>query len=388
MWILPTLTYWSSLGLLTYTYVGYPLGINALARLRTRRVRSGDLEPSVSVVMAAHNEAARVGTKLENLLGLDYPAHKLEVIVVSDGSDDGTDEVVRGYEERGVSLVGLARQQGKAAALNKGVARARGEVVVFCDVRQVIHHDALHALVAPFGDPQVGAVSGELVMVGDGGPGLYWRYEKMIRAAEARVDSLVGATGALYAIRRHLYRELPPDCLLDDVFTPMQIVLRGYRVLFEPGARCTDQEAPLSGEFARKARTLAGNFQLLRQLPRTLSPVHNRLFVQFVSHKLLRLACPVALGTLLASNLVLVATGAPGWPFYVGTLGGNLAMYGLALRAALFGGKPGKLARTSHTFVVLNAAAVEGLRRYLNGDFGWTTSRQVEDAMAPSHDQA
>ena len=112
MWILPTLTYWSSMGLLTYTYVGYPLGINALARLRPRRVRSGNLEPTVSVVMAAHNEASRVGTKLENLLGLDYPAQKLEVIVVSDGSDDGTDEVVRGFEDRGVRLVRLTTQQG------------------------------------------------------------------------------------------------------------------------------------------------------------------------------------------------------------------------------------------------------------------------------------
>ena len=375
MWILPTFTFWSSLGLLTYTYVGYPLGIKALARLRPRRVEAGALEPRVSVVMAAHNEAARVGSKLENLLGLDYPADKLEVIVASDGSDDGTDEVVRGFADRGVRLVRLERRQGKASALNAGVERARGEVVVFCDVRQVIEPGALRALVSPFGDPRVGAVSGELLMESDKGPGVYWRYEKMIRAAEGKVDSMVGATGALYAIRRHLFRRLPPDCLLDDVFTPMQIVLRGYRVLFEPGARCSDQEAPVAGEFARKARTLAGNFQLLRQLPLTLSPLHNRVFLQFVSHKLLRLACPAALGGLLASNMVLVLTLAPGWPFYVATLGGQLTLYGLALRAGLLGGEPGRLARTSHTFVVLNAAVVEGFRRYLMGDFGWTTNK-------------
>ena len=374
MWILPTLTFWSSLGLLTYTYVGYPLGIKALACLRPRRVKSGPFTPSVSVVMAAHNEAARVGTKLDNLLGLDYPTEKLEVIVASDGSDDGTDEVVRGFADRGVRLERLERQQGKASALNAGVARARGEVVVFCDARQVIEAGALRALVSPFGDPQVGAVSGELVMESDKGPGVYWRYEKMIRAAEGKVDSLVGATGALYAIRRHLYRELPAGCLLDDVFTPMHIVLSGYRVLFEPGARCIDREAPVSSEFARKARTLAGNFQLMSQLPLVLSPLHNRLFPQFLSHKLLRLACPAALGALLASNIVLVATGAPGWPFYVVTLGGQAAMYGLALRAGLFGGEPGKLARTSHTFVVLNAAVVEGFRRWVKGDLGWTTN--------------
>jgi len=378
MWIVPSVLYWSSLGLVVYTYVGYPALISALARLRPRRIRSSSIEPTVSVVLAVHNEETNIGRKLDNLLGLDYPADKLQVVVVSDASTDGTDALVAEYRERHpgrVVLVQLESKSGKAVAINRGMERARGEVVVFCDARQQIDGQALRALVPPFADPSVGAVSGELEIAGERGPSFYWRYEKLIRAAEGMVDSVVGATGALFAIRRHLFQQLPPGTLLDDVYTPMQIVLQGYRVLFEPGARVYDQEAQLSGEFARKARTLAGNFQLVELLPQLLNPFKNRLFTQFVSHKLLRLVCPFALATLLASNVVLVATGAPGWPLYVLTLAGQMTAYGLALKGAIEGERAGRPARISHTFVVLNLAAVEGLRRFVGRELQWTTAR-------------
>lgn len=376
MWFLPTVVYWSSAGVLAYTYAGYPLAMSALARLRPRPVRRDErMEPTVTVVMAARDEEARVGAKLDNLLALEYPADKLDVVVVSDGSSDGTDEVVRGYAEDRVRLVRVEGAGDKAQALNAGVAAARGELVLFCDVRQQVNSDALRAMAPLFGDPEVGAVSGELVMESSRGPGVYWAYEKLIRAAEARFDSTVGATGALYAIRRELFSPLPEGCLLDDMYTPLQIVMQGYRVLLESGATCADREAELAGEFSRKARTLAGNFQLLGMLPRLLSPLHNRLLLQFASHKLMRLACPAAMAGLLASNVVLVATGAPGWPLYAATLAGQVTVYGLALRAHLCDGEQGRLTRLSHTFVVLNLAAVEGLRRYLKGEFGWTTDR-------------
>ncbi|MCC6995676.1 MAG: glycosyltransferase family 2 protein [Deltaproteobacteria bacterium] len=378
MWLISTAAYWSSLAVVGYTYAGYPAAITALGKLRRRPV-AGDpgYEPGLAIVMAAHNEAARIGAKLDNLLALDYPATRRQIVVVSDGSTDGTDDVVRGYADRGVELIRVERASGKPSALNLGVAAVRpdAEVIVFCDARQRIDAGALRALVAPLADPDVGAVSGELFMEGEAGPGLYWRYEKLIRAAESQVDSVVGATGALYAIRRALYRQLPPETLLDDVFTPMQIAMQGFRVLFEPAAKVYDQEASVQGEFARKARTLAGNYQLLRQLPALLDPRKNRLLPQLLSHKLMRLACPFALGTLLASNVYLVATFAPGWPLYAATLAGQLAGYGLALSGALRGERAGKLARTSWTFVALNAAAVEGLRRYLKGDFAWTSGR-------------
>lgn len=370
-WTLSTAAYWSSLGILSYTYLGYPLAVKALARIKPRELRPGNIEPTVSVVMAVHNEASHIGRKLQNLTSIDYPPHKLEIVVVSDGSTDGTDRLVQEFCSHNVVLERQERA-GKASALNLGVERARGEIVVFCDVRQRVDHEALRVMVRLFADPQVGAVSGELMLEGDKGPGFYWSYEKFIRAAEGKLDSVVGATGALYAIRRHLFQRLPTECLLDDVYTPLQVVLQGYRVLFCAEARCYDQEASLRGEFARKARTLAGNFQLLRLLPEALNPWRNRIFFQFVSHKVLRLACPFALASLLASNVLLVATGAPGWPFYVLTLAGQATAYGLALRGALRGSRAGSLSRVSHTFVVLNAAALEGLRRYLRGDFRWT----------------
>ncbi len=378
MWLVSTAAYWSSLAVVGYTYAGYPAAITALGKLRRRPVAADPgFEPRLAIVMAAHNEAARIGAKLDNLLALDYPAARRQIVVISDGSTDGSDGIVRGYADRGVELIRVERASGKPNALNLGVAAVRpeAEVIVFCDARQRIDAGALRALVAPLADPDVGAVSGELFMEGEAGPGLYWRYEKLIRAAESQVDSVVGATGALYAIRRALYRQLPPETLLDDVFTPMQIAMQGFRVLFEPAAKVYDQEASVQGEFARKARTLAGNYQLLRQLPALLDPRKNRLLPQLASHKLMRLACPFALGTLLVSNVYLVATFAPGWPLYAATLAGQLAGYGLALSGALRGKRAGKLARTSWTFVALNAAAVEGLRRYLKGDFAWTSGR-------------
>jgi len=376
MWTLPTLAYWSSLGLIGYTYAGYPALIYGLSRLKPKGSARAAIEPTVSVVLAAHDEEQRIATKLENLLALDYPATKLQIVVVSDGSQDRTDEIVTSYASRGVVLERVETPKGKSAALNRGVARASGEILLFCDARQRIETDALQNLIPWFADPQIGAVSGELQLDSDKGPGTYWAYEKLIRLAEGKVDSVVGATGALYAIRRHLFRELPENCLLDDVFTPLSIVLQGYRVTFDPNAKVYDAEASLKGEFSRKARTLAGNFQLLELLPELLDPRKNRVFLQLVSHKLLRLACPFALVTLFGSNAYLVATLAPGWPLYAATLAGQLVAYGLAAKALVFGDeKAGKLTRLSQTFVTLNAAAVVGLRRFLKDDLAWTSGR-------------
>lgn len=374
MWLSSSIIYWSSLGFVAYTYAGYPALMQLASRLRPRDPVRGTATPSVTIVCAVHNEDGTIGAKLDNLLGLDYPRDRVQIIVVSDGSTDRTDDIVRGFSDRGVELLRVAQRSGKPTALNRGVAAAQGDLVLFCDARQRIDPGALRALAAPFADEQVGAVSGELHMGGEQGPGLYWRYEKLIRAAEGRFDSVVGATGALYAIRRHLWRELPADILLDDVYTPMQIALRGYRVLFEPAARVHDREASIAGEFARKARTLAGNYQLLRQLPALLHPGKNRLFWQFASHKVARLLCPFALLSLLGSNLVLVATAAPGWPLYALTLTGQLALYGAAAKRALSPRNAGPLARTSYTFVALNLAAIEGLRRFLRNDLAWTTA--------------
>jgi cellulose synthase/poly-beta-1,6-N-acetylglucosamine synthase-like glycosyltransferase len=334
--------------------------------------------------MAVRNGEREVGAKLENLLGLDYLADRLQIIVVSDGSTDGTTEVVRRYADRGVELIAIREPSGKPTALNHGMARARGSVVMFCDGRQRIEPQALRALVTHFADPAVGAVSGELMLEGDRGPGVYWRYEKFIRSAESALHSVPGATGALYAIRRELYRDLPGDCLLDDVYTPMNIVLAGKRVLFEPAARAYDTEAGLEDEFQRKARTLAGNFQLLEQLPGLLDPRKNPIMWQFASHKLARLACPYALAVMLASSASRALMRGSARPVYLALFGAQVLVYGLAVRGAARGDRASRMERIAHTFVALNVAAVEGLRRYLTGDLSWTSARRAASSR-PNH---
>ncbi|HLQ76819.1 MAG TPA: glycosyltransferase family 2 protein, partial [Terriglobia bacterium] len=200
------------------------------------------------------------------------------------------------------------RHKGKAEAINRAVRSARGTVLVFLDARQSLNRNVIRELTANFSDPEVGAVSGELILVKDGGSGigLYWKYEKFIRMSESRIHSVAGATGAIYAIRRECFRELPEDTILDDVVLPMSIVLSGKRVVMDPAAQAFDRvsEDPKS-EFRRKVRTLTGNFQLLSYMPELLSPGRNPIFLQFISHKVARLLCPYALTGLLISNLFL-----------------------------------------------------------------------------------
>jgi cellulose synthase/poly-beta-1,6-N-acetylglucosamine synthase-like glycosyltransferase len=327
--------FWVSLALVAYVYLGYPLLLAAWSRLRPRPVERGAGLPTVSLVLAARNERERLGAKLENLFALDYPRELVQIVVSLDGSTDGSESIAARYADRRVVVLRSERHCGKAAALNRGVAAATGEIVVFCDARQRLEPGAVRALVADLADPTVGAVSGELVLLdADGreaadGVGLYWRYEKAVRAMESRIHSTVGATGALYAIRRELYRPLPEDVLLDDVMVPMRIVLDGKRTVFEPAARAFDREAPPELEFARKVRTLAGNFQLLALAPELLSPRRTPVFVQFVSHKLGRLVVPHLLVVLLISNLFLLDG------VYVVFLAGQCTWYLLATAGAV-----------------------------------------------------
>jgi poly-beta-1,6-N-acetyl-D-glucosamine synthase len=334
------IVFWAALALVVYTWAGYPLLLLAAKRLGVRPVRRGKGTPPITVVIAAHDECPRIAGKIESVLALDYPRGHLQLVVVLDGCTDGTGEEARKYEGPGVEIVELPEHRGKAVALNAGLARARGDIVVFADVRQRIDRPALRALVPPFADPTVGVVSGELLLLDENGDpsgdaaSLYWRYEKAIRTLESEIHSVVGATGALYAIRRSLVAPLPEGTILDDVLIPMRAVLAGRRCLFEPRARVFDTPSCCSAvEYRRKARTLAGNFQLLALCPALLDPRRNPVWLQFVSHKVDRLFVPYALLFLLTSNLFLSGT------FYSLTLAGQMAFYALAglgfLREAL-----------------------------------------------------
>jgi glycosyltransferase involved in cell wall biosynthesis len=348
--------FWVSVGLLFYVYAGYPILAAVLARLRPRSVarmvdrrthpatipfperRVHAPEPTVAIVVVACNEAAGIEARIENLLALDYPADRLEIIVGSDGSSDDTVDRARRYEGFGVRVHAFDTRGGKPAVLNAIVPHLSADIVLFADARQRFEPSTLRALVANFGDPAVGAVSGQLMLEAADetghaaqGAALYWRYEKLIRCAESRRDSTVGATGAIYAIRRALFDPIPKDTLLDDVLIPLRIVQRGYRVVFEPAARAHDRtSATAAQEFARKARTIAGTFQLFARERWLLNPRRNRLWFATVSHKGLRLLLPVLHGAALLGNVAAAGV----WP-YQWLLAAHALFYAAALAGAL-----------------------------------------------------
>jgi len=378
------LAFWLAAAVVLYAWIGYPAVIALLARVRPApTVRRDAIEPSVTVLIVARDEEAHLEAKLRSVLALDYPREKLEVLVASDGSTDRTEAIAASFAAEGVRLLPLAPPRGKASCLNEAVPRARGEVLVLTDARQALAPEAVRSLVAVLADPSVGAVSGELHLLAPSGEateavGLYWRYEKIVRRAESRFDSTVGVTGALYALRRELFTPLDPRAILDDVLVPMEVVLGGRRVVFEPGARAFDRvaESP-AREYRRKVRTLAGNFQLLALRPALLDPFRNRLFFQLVSHKLARLAVPWCLVVLFTAGAGLALAG--GGPLYAAASGAQALFYLLALGgwAAARRGRPSRVTALPYTFVLLNLAAASGLLAFVRGTetAAWKASR-------------
>lgn len=368
--------FWSSLVLLTYIFVGYPLGVAAWAALKPHPWRRQPFEPSISIVIAAHNEVAHIGRKIANLLKLDYPLDRLEILVGSDGSTDGTLERLRGISEAHVRIFEFEERQGKPAVLNQLVPKARGEIVVLADVRQQFDSQVLRTLMQPFSDPQVGAVSGELILkrneadnlVGEG-TGMYWRYEKFIRSRESLIDSTIVVTGAIYAIRKTLFEPIPDDTIVDDLLIPLRIAGHGYRVIFERQARAYDFAPATSGEeFTRKVRTLAGAFQLFAREGWLFNPARNRLWWQTISHKALRLLiAPLQVAT-FATNLVLASDSA----FYQFTLLGQVLFYACALAGWMLpkSRKRSSVVTFPYIFCLLSWATVVGFMRCI-------TSRQT-----------
>jgi len=359
--------FWIAFGFVAYTYLGYPVLVWTLSRLRTEHDALPPAEwPSVAVVMACHNERDKLAAKLDNLRRVDYPQERLVVVVASDGSTDGTTELLASHAD--VVSVSYAPRQGKPHALNRALERVEADIVVFTDVRQALAPDSVKRLVARLGDPRVGAVSGELVHRDPetneaASIGLYWRYEKMIRKAESRLYSTVGVTGALYAIRRADYAPLPADTILDDLVQPMLQLRRGRRVLFEPRAVIHDElQKDAQGERKRKVRTLTGNFQAIFRYRWMLSPIANPVFFQLVSHKLFRLAVPYALVVMLAASLA-----SEPWP-YLALAVAQLLLYGLAcggyVSAPL---RRTQLVGFAVVFLELNVAAVLALRNFMRG---------------------
>jgi biofilm PGA synthesis N-glycosyltransferase PgaC len=363
--------FWLSVVLITYAYVGYAGWLWLQSQIRSRPVLRSQQHPAISIVMVVRNEEAWIELKLRNLIAINYPHFRCQVVVVSDGSTDRTEAILREHSrDRRLSLVMNQLSGGKASGLNDAIPMTDGEIVVFTDVRQQIEAGAIALMMENFADPEVGCVSGAL-MLGDPtsgevgkGMNLYWRTEKKIRELESKTGSVVGATGAFYAVRRELVPELPAGTILDDVYIPMQVVRRKKRVIFDGRARAWDVGNASGGwEFARKVRTLSGNYQLLQLMPWILSG-RNPLFVRFVSHKLFRLVVPFALAAMLTASILLST------PFYRVALALQLAFYVLGLIALVRLPKRGVLARASDaagTFMVLNTAAVIAFVNFVLG---------------------
>jgi biofilm PGA synthesis N-glycosyltransferase PgaC len=304
------LLFWFSIFLIFYAYLLYPIWLFLRARLHPRPVGRKSISPKISIVIAARNEGKHLEEKLHNLRRLDYPSELVETLVVSDGSTDQTSDILSNVSDSRVRSILLAVHGGKAEALNRAIEVVNGEIVVFMDARQRVATDSLKALVESFADPAVGCVSGAL-MLADGeeasprGVGSYWQLEKAIRFWESTGGSAVGATGALYAVRRSLIPHLPAGIILDDVFIPMEVARRGARVIFEPRALAWDSlPSNPKQEFRRKVRTLFGNYQLVRISPWLLTAA-NPLRFEFISHKVCRLAVPFALIGMILSSVFL-----------------------------------------------------------------------------------
>jgi cellulose synthase/poly-beta-1,6-N-acetylglucosamine synthase-like glycosyltransferase len=363
--------FWVSLLAVGYTYLGYPLLLWAWSKAGSRRVLKSPSGRRVSVVIAVYNEERHIAGRLDNCLSLDYPADQLDVIVVSDGSTDRTCEIAGRFSRERVTLIALPERVGKAVAINRGLAVAQGEIIVFADARQRFAPSAVSELVANFADPTVGAVSGELVLESDpdrpgaDGIGLYWRVEKWIRRTEGAIDSVIGATGAIYAVRRELFEPLPDGTILDDLLIPMRIAMKGRRVVFENRALAFDRVTQdYRVEFRRKVRTLAGNYQAISLCPDLMKPWRNRLFLQFVSHKACRLAAPFGLVALLASNLVFTG-GWRGCLLAFQATGYSLALAGWGLSRV---GVRARWTSAAFSFCLLNYAALVGAVRFAMRD--------------------
>lgn len=383
--------FWSAIALVIYTYIGYPVQLWLTSRLLPKPVLRGSQTPEVVMIVVGHNEAHRIEAKIRTCLNQNYPADKLTVLVVSDGSTDRTHDIVNGFNDARVQLLACPTRRGKAACLNDGVAHTQAPIIVFTDARQRLHSQAVAKLVANFSDPSIGAVSGELEFEHDDGTpfaegiGAYWLYEKFIRNREALTGSVVGVTGALYAIRRQCFNPIPAETILDDVAIPMLAAMQGWRVSFESGAMAYD--APSSDaakEKIRKVRTLAGNFQLISLFEGLLNPLRNPLWGRFVAHKMLRLACPVALLIALLSHSVL-AWAEPG--FYRWTWFLHVAGY-IALLAALMipALQTNKVLRLGVTFAHLNVFVVLGFLSFMTQKQShlWGSSTTNEKPHTPA----
>jgi len=308
---------WLSLAIIFYTFIGYPIVLFLLNQtLKNEDSHLNNYFPTVEVIMIVRNASQLVKAKIHSLNALTYPKDRFKILIVSDASQDDTVVLIKQFDQENIRCVNNSFKSTKSACINQAVRMSSAEIIFLTDVRQTLDSSSLQKLTRHFADERVGAVSGELILLEpetnnfSQSMDAYWRYEKFIRHQESQLASVPGVTGAIYAIRRRLFQPIPEQTLLDDVLIPMNVILQGKRVLFEPQALAFDvPSADVEREKKRKTRTLAGNWQMLALQPKMLNPFRNSIWWQLVSHKILRLFCPFLLFALYLSSAILSWSG-------------------------------------------------------------------------------
>jgi cellulose synthase/poly-beta-1,6-N-acetylglucosamine synthase-like glycosyltransferase len=378
--IAAAVVFWICFSVCVYIYFGYPAMLWVISRFRNRPVREADVTPRATFVIAAYNEEGVIGKKIENVLSLDYPAEQLEVLVVSNGCTDRTNEIVRGFTDPRVRLIAL-EQPGKMQAVNEGVREATGEIIVFSDADFFLDHHTLRLMARKFADPEVGGVSGSrkpgITRKGDAtgeGEGMYVRWDKLQKILESRIGSVFAADGLLYAIRKELYVPLTDPSRGDDMTISSQIPLQGYRLIFEPNATAWENASiHARQEFKRKVR-------IANRCTRALLGNGRKLFtsgfyaVEVLSHKVVRHMIPFFLIPMFFASIVLATQSA----FYAVMLAGQVLVYALAIAGALLRDtKAGywKPFSVPYYFCFVNAAAFVGLCKLIRGEgtHAWTS---------------
>jgi cellulose synthase/poly-beta-1,6-N-acetylglucosamine synthase-like glycosyltransferase len=356
--------FWGALGAIVYAYILFPLIVLVRGRLWARPFTQDDITPRVTIVVAAHNEESSIGEKLRNLLSIDYPSDRLEIIIASDGSDDDTEHIVRQFEGTRVRLLALPRR-GKAYAMNAAVAASSGDILVFSDANSMYAPGAVRALVRPFADATVGGVAGDQRYLADSsaaitadGERAYWDLDRMLKEAQSQAGNVTSATGAIYAIRRSLFSSVP-EGVTDDFVTSTKVIAQGYRLVFAPAAVAFEPVARSGGvEFGRKVRVITRGFQSVVEMRMLLNPFRYGFYaIQLFSHKVVRRLVALPLLVLLVGSLMLWNDG----PVYGAVALGQLLVYGcaalgLVLSRTRFGRT--KILTLPFFFVAVNVAAL------------------------------
>ena len=390
--------FWGAWGLIAFTYVVFPVLLSLLAHRPARRLHalpaaplSEDALPPVALVVAAYNEAAVLAGKLENTWQLDYPASKLEVLIGSDGSSDATNAILQACSDSRLRPFVFAERRGKISVLNDMLAHTHADLVVMSDANTLLAPDTLRKIVAPFADPRVGCVSGELALTQNGGvsgEGLYWKYEGWIKRNESRLGFLIGCNGGIFALRRALYDPLPASTIIEDFVLTLRVLQKGYRVYFEPAARATEPAcATARAEMIRKIRIGAGGWQALGLTRSLLHPRYGACAFAFWGHKVLRWLVPLFCLIALVANAALLRQ-----PLYSGLFVAQVMGALVALRA--YHASPtsplSKWTRPISYFYLMNYALGCGFVRFLFGTqrVTWDRAAPVGSTLVPEFEEA